>query len=440
MLVNSTFADGTSGVRNIGFGGSANLSTKSDERQRRRSNQLSWFSKDNKHRLKLASELRQDGYEQDQTTNALGTFFFNSLADLQANRPAFYTRQLSPRLQSAGQTIGAISLGDSWKKSADLQFQYGVRLDGNHFSATPAFNADVQRLFGVRNDFVPNRLYVSPRLGFSWTYGEAPQIAAFDGAVRGPRAVVRGGVGVFQNTPNASSLGSAIDNTGLPGGVQQLELRRRRGADSAVGSLCVGPHEHPDAVRRRQHRQRVRQQRAQRHPVRQGLPRAPSVRGNLQWNGPILNNRFGRDRRWHVRREPEPEQLRRPELCAGRAVQPRRRRRTSGLREQHEHRAGHRRHRVARCAREPALLAREGAAGRICAATASSCASPSPDELQQQPHVVGVSTSSPTTASSRAASRAPSAIRRPSSGRAASSIRVTRSRTASATTSSTPCA
>jgi Carboxypeptidase regulatory-like domain len=96
VLVNSTFADGTSGVRNIGFGGSANLSTQAENASVGISNQLSWFSKDNKHRLKLASELREDGYRQDQTSNALGTFFFNSLADLQANIPAFYTRQLSP--------------------------------------------------------------------------------------------------------------------------------------------------------------------------------------------------------------------------------------------------------------------------------------------------------------------------------------------------------
>ena len=292
VLVNSTFADGTSGVRNIGFGGNANLSTTSANVSAGVANQLSWFSKDNKHRLKLASELRQDGYEQDQTSNSLGTFFFNSLADLQANRPAFYTRQLSPRLQSASQTIGALSLGDSYKKSADLQFQYGVRLDGNRFSATPAYNADVQRLFSVRNDVVPNRLYVSPRLGFSYTYGEAPQIAAFDGAVRGPRAVVRGGVGLFQNMPGASSLGTAIDNTGLPGAVQQLNCVGAaapipqwdlyasnptniptRCADGSDGSVFASNAPNVTLFDK-DYRERK------------------SVRGNLQWNGPVLNNRF----------------------------------------------------------------------------------------------------------------------------------------------------
>jgi hypothetical protein len=292
VLVNSTFADGTSGVRNIGFGGSANLSTRSENGTVGVSNQLSWFSKDNKHRLKLATELRQDGYRQDQTNNALGSFFFNSLADLQANVPAIYTRQLSPRLQSASQTIGAISLGDSYKRSSDLQFQYGVRLDGNHFSATPNFNPDVQRLYGVRNDFAPNRLYVSPRLGFSWTYGEAPQIAAFDGAVRGPRAVVRGGVGVFQNMPGASSIGGAIDNTGLPGGVQQL---------SCVGLAAPTPDwdlyaGHPENIPTTCADGTNGSVFASNVPnvtlYDKDFRERKSVRGNLQWNGPLFNNRF----------------------------------------------------------------------------------------------------------------------------------------------------
>jgi len=292
VLVNSTFADGTSGVRNIGFGGSSSLSTMSANISVGGANQLSWFSKDNKHRLKLATELRQDGYEQDQTTNALGTFFFNSLADLQANRPASYTRQLSPRVQSASETVGAISLGDSYKKNADLQFQYGLRIDGNHFSAVPAFNADVSRLYNVRNDVVPNRIYLSPRIGFSKTIGEAPQIAAFDGAVRGPRTVVRGGVGVFQNTPSASVIGGSIDNSGLPGAVQQL---------SCVGGAAPIPQwdqylSNPGSIPTQCADGSIGSVFASNAPnvtlFSPDYQDRKSVRGNLQWNGPILNNRF----------------------------------------------------------------------------------------------------------------------------------------------------
>ena len=137
VLVNSSFQDGTSGVRTLGFGGSSNLSTSSSGLTTELQNQISWFSRNNKHRLKLSSELQYDGYHQDQTTNLLGTFGYNSLADLQANRPAFFTRSLLNRIQSAGAVTAALALGDSYRRTSNLQIQYGLRLDANRFNAVP---------------------------------------------------------------------------------------------------------------------------------------------------------------------------------------------------------------------------------------------------------------------------------------------------------------
>ena len=292
VLVNSTFADGTSGVRTLGFGGNANLSARSSNVTIGGTNQLSWFSVDNKHRLKLATELRQDSYQQDQTTNALGTFFFNSLADLQANRPASYTRQLSPRTQSAGETVGAISLGDSYKRNADLQFQYGLRVDANRFTQAPTYNADVYSLYKARNDVVPNRVYFSPRLGFSKTIGEAPQVAAFDGAVRGPRAVVRGGVGVFQNTPQASVIGSSIDNTGLPNAVQQVNCVGAAAPAPQWNQYLTDPGSIPTTCVDGSAGTVFASNAPNVTLFSPDYKDRTSVRGNLQWNGPILNNRF----------------------------------------------------------------------------------------------------------------------------------------------------
>ena len=113
VLVNSAFEDGTSGVRTLAFGGSSNLSTSSSGLTTELQNQLSWFSRNNKHRLKLSTELQYDDYSQDQTTNLLGTFGYNSLADLAANRPAFFTRSLYNRIQSASALTAALALGDS---------------------------------------------------------------------------------------------------------------------------------------------------------------------------------------------------------------------------------------------------------------------------------------------------------------------------------------
>ena len=109
--------------------------------------------------------------------NLLGTFAFNSLSDLQSARPASFARQLTAIRGASGELIGGLSIGDSYRPTYDLQIIYGARIDANRFLDRPSENADVKRLFGVSNDGVPDGLYVSPRIGFSWTYGAAPQIS-----------------------------------------------------------------------------------------------------------------------------------------------------------------------------------------------------------------------------------------------------------------------
>ncbi|MDE3053146.1 MAG: carboxypeptidase regulatory-like domain-containing protein [Gemmatimonadota bacterium] len=292
VLVNSSFPDGTDGLQNVTFGGSQFLSTTNADNSVDLRNQLSWFSLDNKHRIKLTSEVHRDGYSLDQSTNRLGTFTFNSLADLQAGAPASFTRTLSPRTRSGDEWTGALSLGDSYRVTPDLQVQYGVRLDGNRYPAAPDANPLVAQTFGVRNDVVPDRVYASPRLGFSWAYGTAPEIGGFLGAVRGPRAVVRGGIGLFQNVNRVTDIGSAMDNTGLPTGLQQLTCVGAAApapdwaqyladpaaiptqcADGTTGTVFANTAPNvslfaPDYVATR------------------------SLRSNLQWTGPVLDNRL----------------------------------------------------------------------------------------------------------------------------------------------------
>jgi Carboxypeptidase regulatory-like domain len=292
VRVNSTFADGTSGVQNLLFGGSQSLNSTQTTNTVNFLNQLSWVSINNKHRIKLTSELRRDASGQDQSNNLFGTFAFNSLSDLQADRPVSFTRQLSPRRRDVSELVGGLSLGDSYRRTPNLQLQYGLRLDGNRFLTKPAYNPDVEAGLGLRNDVVPNRLYLSPRLGFSWTYGTAVQIAGFEGAARGPRAVVRGGIGLFQNTPSTNILGSAIDNTGLAGAIQQLtciggatpvpDWNAYASNTSAVPTRCAdGSLGTPFANAAPNVALFAKDYAAPR-----------SVRSNLQWNGPILANRF----------------------------------------------------------------------------------------------------------------------------------------------------
>ncbi len=290
VVVNSDFGDGSSSVKSIAFGGApANGHTETSSVEL--TNQLSWFSENNKHRIRVASDLRRDAYSLTQATNQLGTFAFNSIGDLQSARPASFSRQLTPIRGSSGELIAGLSIGDSYRPAYDLQIIYGARLDANRFLDRPSENVDVKRLFGVSNDRVPDGLYVSPRVGFSWTYGAAPQISNFAGAARIPRAVLRGGIGIFQGSPSATLPSLAIATTGLASGTQQLTCSGQatpmpdwtafassaasiptQCADGTTGSVFASRV--PNVVM-----------------FDRGYAPPRSIRSNLQWTGAVLDNR-----------------------------------------------------------------------------------------------------------------------------------------------------
>jgi hypothetical protein len=292
VRVNSAFDDGTTGVQTLGFGGSPFADMSSQNTSASFLNQLSWFSGNNKHRLKLTGELRRDSYEREQEVNTLGTWSYQSLEDFEAGQPSSFTRQLGARRSGAAQLVGGLSLGDAWRPSPDVQVQYGVRLDGNRFLDEPQRNAQVETLFGVRNDRVPETMALSPRVGFSWTYGRAAQVGGFEGAARSPRAVVRGGVGLFRNTPSTMILGQALDNTGLPDAVQQLgcvgdAVPLPAWADYATNPALV-PVECADGTAGSMFANS-----APNVTLFDRDWRAPrSWRSNLQWSGAVLGNRL----------------------------------------------------------------------------------------------------------------------------------------------------
>ncbi len=292
VRVNSTLADGTTALRNITFGGNPFLATSSDNFSGGILNTLSLFSRNSRHRIKLTSELRRDDFTIDQTVNRQGSYAFNSLGDLEAGRAVSYTRQLEPRKISGSQYIAAVSLGDAWRKSNDLQIQYGVRLDANRFTNGPTENPEIARLFGTANNAVPNRVYVSPRVGFSWTVGTAPQVAGFDGAVRGPRAVIRGGLGVFQNTPQATLLGGALNNTGLTTGVQQLGCFGAAAPVPQWSTWLADPTAIPPVCADGNVNSPFANLRPNVSLFPENWAATRSLRSNLQWSGPVLRNRF----------------------------------------------------------------------------------------------------------------------------------------------------
>jgi hypothetical protein len=290
VLVQSDFTDGTSGVQPIQFGGMSAVSTGTSN-SLELTNQLSWFSANNRHRVKLATDIRRDGWSTEQAGNLLGSFSFNQLADLAANTPAAFSRQLAPVSATGSQLTGSLALGDSWRPRPTLQIVYGARVDGDHYFDHPTINPAVSQALGVANNGVPDGLYVSPRLGFSWTYGTSSQIGAFAGAARIPRGVVRGGIGTFQNTPNAQLISQAMTTTGLPGAAQQLTCIGSAAPTPDWSGYAADPTTIPTTC-------------ANGAPsaFSNGSPNVVlfandyaaqrSVRSTLQWSGPMLDNRI----------------------------------------------------------------------------------------------------------------------------------------------------
>jgi hypothetical protein len=292
VRVNSVFADGGSGVQSLTFGGNQGLSSRSRSITGSVQNNLSWFDDANKHRVKLTTELQYGGSTQDPSSNLLGTFFFNSLEDLEAGRPASFSRTLTTRERSTGQLTGSMALGDSWRRTPDLQIQYGLRVDATRYTTAPAFNAAVERAFGRRNDRVPTPLSVSPRVGFSWTLGNAPEVSGFAGAARTPRAVVRGGIGMFTNGSSAGQIGSALDNTGLPSGTQQITCVGEAVPVPDWAAYVTDPSRTPDRCADGSTGSVFANSAPNVTLFAPGFAPQRTVRSNLSWNGSVLDARF----------------------------------------------------------------------------------------------------------------------------------------------------
>ncbi len=293
VRVNSAFEDGTNTVKTLNFGGNQaqGVNSSSIQNSANFSNSLSWFSTNNKHRLKLGTELSYSSSNSDQASNFLGTFRFNSLADLEAGIPSSYSRQLSVRRDNSAQLTGGVSLGDSYRHSPDLQFQYGLRVDGGTYFKKPEYNPAVENEFGVRNDFVPSRLYVSPRVGFSWTLGTAQQLAAFEGAARGPRAILRGGISVQQNA--LGSINSVVNNTGLPNAIQTLNCTGPAAPVPDWDLYISNPGSMPDECADGSQGTVFSNSSPSVTLYSRDYKSPRSLRTNLSWTGAILDNRFG---------------------------------------------------------------------------------------------------------------------------------------------------
>lgn len=184
-----------------------------------------------RHRLKLSLETRFDAYDHIVSENGSGTYEFSSLTDLAANRAARYSRTLGQAAVRGGMWSGAASLGDFWQPTDRVELVYGTRLEGNRYTQLPPYSAQIDSLFGLRSNFAPNRIHVSPRVGFTWQFrntGEGPGISfsRLGQFLQRPAGYIRGGFGEFRNLPISSVL--------------EDPLRTSLGSAALSDLVCVG--------------------------------------------------------------------------------------------------------------------------------------------------------------------------------------------------------
>ena len=292
IRVTSTFPDGTTGsVQTLVVGGNPGYPTDSKTLTWQTNNSISWISINNKHRLQATQNVRLSQTEIDNSRNRLGTYTYNSLADFENGVPASFTRLLSPRVRKGNDVALAFALSDTYRPTQRLQIQYGPRIDVLRFNVIPTLNPDLEAKFGVRNDEVPTGIFISPRLGFSYGYGTNSQIAGFQGAQRGTKYQVSGGIGKFQNVPNSSLVSNAVDNTGLPSGLQQLNC-----VGTAVPVVdwqsYSDPNNIPDVCANGTQGTVFANTSPNVSLFAHGYTPQASYRGSLSWGGPILKNGY----------------------------------------------------------------------------------------------------------------------------------------------------
>lgn len=160
------------------------------------------------HGLKLGTNLIFSRFGNIFWNNGSGTWTFANLADLEAQRPLGFTRNIRADGQAPAAFFDQQELGfyvqDDWQLSRRLLVSAGLRYDVNRFLNAPSRVQDVERVLGFETGREPvDNNNISPRLA-----------ATYD--VRGDgREVLRAGAGLFYGRFPAV-LGSNVGITDIP--------------------------------------------------------------------------------------------------------------------------------------------------------------------------------------------------------------------------------
>ena len=156
VLVRSPTLDARSDVTSLSVGGNPFLQSGESRWSAEGGNETSWNARGTHHRFKASLWARGDGLRQDPTGNLLGSYAFNSIADLAAGRPASYSRTLVQPERSGSAWNAAAALAHQWVPSRWFNLLYGLRVESDGFFGTPPKNPALESALGVRTGVAPS--------------------------------------------------------------------------------------------------------------------------------------------------------------------------------------------------------------------------------------------------------------------------------------------
>ena len=228
VLVRSTTPEASADVTSLTLGGGSSFATDESRWTAEGANETIWMAGGRKHRFKGLLWARADGEKQEGISNALGSFTFNSLADLAAGKPASFSRTLTQPSRDGTVWNSALAVAHQYAPSAFFRLLYGARVEADGFFDKPASNPALEQALGVETGVAPNRFHVSPRFGFSYTYnrdkdnGSGTNQNNVGRFYRTTTGVIRGGIGEFRDLLRPGILADARAATGLPGATSYL--------------------------------------------------------------------------------------------------------------------------------------------------------------------------------------------------------------------------
>lgn len=207
-----------SGVATLG--GAALGTSRTINRQWMSSYDLSWLTRDRRHRFNAFTDALLIAAEFDRSAQTSATWGFASLDALISRRADYFERADAQPPTRFNSLRGSVALSDvvtlnqrtrvtNADEGRGLVLQAGLRLDWSRRVRGAANDEVADARYGIRTGVVDAAAYLAPMVGFSW--GTGVVVLSDDGAtITDTRTKVSGGVRIYRNMLDLPSIESVL--------------------------------------------------------------------------------------------------------------------------------------------------------------------------------------------------------------------------------------